>query len=253
MGMKKKIWRKWYIFFIPIIYYSVILLWSNSAKQLNAEKIFTVFSIFPIVVVALWQEELKKWWFAPKLEIYFKLKYPLCSITPFYAGWEEKIGPLSDIKVKKEVATEAYYFRLKIINFGNSEAKRCEVVMTELLQEDEGKFYNVKHFQPVNIKWDVKADGPYLDINPSPVGWYIRLGYISEKFESGLFHLEYCYTIGGYQPTTLSKGVRYRFTVAAISANAKFIEKKFEFFWDGVWEATEKEMFKHIDFKEVGS
>jgi|GEM_PF-3638171 len=246
-----RIWHKSDIFAIPVVYYLLLLLWLAGAKEINVEKIFTIFSILPIVIVALFQEELKKRWFAPKLQIYFKLESPLCSKTPFKAKWEQKIGMLTDLTTTREVSTEAYYFRLKIINIGYSEAKRCEVVMTNLLWEIDGKFIKVPYFQPVNVRWDVKTEGPYLDINPSPVGWYIRLGYISKEFQPTLFHLEYCYTIGGYQPTTLLREKKYRFTLVAISANAKFIEKIFEFYWDGTWEATEEGMFKHIYFKEV--
>ncbi len=198
--------------------------------------------VVPMALIAIFQEQLKRWFFAPNIVIDFRLKAPFCSKTPFYAFFDKK----------KVVDTEAYYFRVKVINKGKTSAKLCEVVMTELLVEAENGWREVDFFQQVNLKWDTgKTKDAHITLNPSPVVMLCDIGYISEQFESNLFHMEYLYTIGGYQPTVLGRETKYRFTIGVISENARFVPKTFEFYWTGVWKDNSSEMFKEINIKPV--
>jgi len=205
--------------------------------------------IVPLTIAALFQEQIRRYLDAPELKIEFALETPYCSKTPFYAFFERKE---EDKVIKDVLSTEAYYFRIKVINQGRSSAKLCEVVMTELLVEKDNKFYDVNYFQQVNLKWDTgKSKDAYITLNPSPVGMLCDIGYISRNYMPTLFNLEYLYTIGGYQSKELAPRSKYRFTLGIISENAKYITKTFEFYWTGQWKETEEEMFKEVSIKKI--
>lgn len=226
---------------IAVIYFIAIPSLFNCGK-ISAGELISLLSVIPLIALALFQEHFKKWFFAPKLEIQFRLQPPYCSKSPFYTFVEDKLT----------LTTEAYYFRIRVVNKGVTSAKLCEVVMTELLVENGKVFQPVEYSQQVNLKWDTgKTKDAYITLNPSPVGMLCDIGYISKAYEPTLFHLEYLYKIGGYQPDRLAEKVRYRFTIGVISENAKFITKTFGFYWSGVWGNTEEEMFKEINILEV--
>lgn len=230
----------WSLFIIAIIYFITIPVLFNQGK-ITLSDLFSLLGVIPLAAIALFQEHFKRWFFAPKLKIDFELKPPYCSKTPFYAFFK-----------KKTLQTEAYYFRIRVINDGKSSARLCEAVITELLVEDEGHFHEVKYFQQVNLKWDTgKSKDAYITLNPSPVGILCDIGYISRDYQPNLFNLEYLYKIGGFQPDVLDCRAKYRFTIGVISENAKFISKQFEFYWTGEWKDSEEEMFKEISIREV--
>ena len=225
---------------IAFIYFITIPILFNQGK-ISISDLISLLAVIPLATIALFQEHFKKWFFAPRLNIDFKLEPPYCSKTPFYAFYE-----------KETLATEAYYFRIKVTNRGRSSAKLCEAVMTELLVEEEGRFHQLKYFQQVNLKWDTgKTKDAYITLNPSPIGILCDIGYISRDYQPTLFHLEYLYKIGGFQPDVLSPKAKYRFTIGIISENAEFISKKFEFYWNGDWRDSEEGMFKEISIKEI--
>lgn len=226
---------------IAIIYFVTILALFNKGK-ISVADLISLLSVIPLVAIALFQEHFKRWFYAPKLEIQFKLEPPYCSKSPFYIFVENKVT----------LSTEAYYFRIRVVNRGRSSAKLCEVVMTELLVEDGKGFRPVEYSQQVNLRWDTgKTKDAYITLNPSPVGMLCDIGYVSKDYEPTLFHLEYLYKIGGYQPDYLGSRTRYRFTIGIVSENAEFITKRFEFYWSGVWKETNEEMFKEISIKGI--
>jgi len=219
-----------YFIGIPVLYY---------LDKLTVSELLAFLGIIPLGLLAIFQEQFKNWWNAPKLTIEFDLKAPYCSRTPFYAFLE-----------KGTVSTEAYYFRVKIINKGKTSAKFCEVVMTELLVETDNNWHEVNFFQQVNLRWDTgKTKDAYIALNPSPVGMLCDIGHISKQYEPTLFHLDYLYTIGGYQPSVLAPSAKYRFTLGVISENGKFVTRKFEFHWTGLWKDKDEEMFKEVTIK----
>ncbi|MEW6675892.1 MAG: hypothetical protein AB1348_07840 [Nitrospirota bacterium] len=154
--------------------------------------------------------------------------------------------------------TEAYYFRLGVINIGKSQAKLCEAFIDELQEFRDGKWNDVDYFQQVNLKWDSgKLENPYIDTNPSPIRRLVIIGHIY-KHRPGLdvddankFHLDYSYLIGGYQPRFLSPNRRYRFNITIAAENAASKSQRFELYWSGVWKDDPEEMFKEINIKTL--
>jgi len=203
--------------------------------------------------IALFQEQFKRWWFAPKLRIDFRLESPYCSKTPLYLWMKPQ-----DLPGEIRIDTEAYYFRVGVINFGKSQARLCEVFIAELQEYRENRWQEIEYFQQVNLKWDTgKSQDAYMHINPSPIRLLSDIGHIVKGNKNvpehilNRFHLDYLYSIGGYQPQYLDANKKYRFKITVISENAKPVSRHFELFWTGVWKDTPEEMFKEITIQTV--
>ena len=241
-----------FYFTIACIYLVTIpvLLWLN---LITPRDFVTFIGIIPLGIIALYQEQLKRWFLAPKLRIDFQLNAPYCSKTPFYITFFKKDREGNEV-VDKHISTEAYYFRVGIINDGYTQAKFCEVVMSELQGYEDNQWKGVEYFQQVNLKWDrgkPQEDAlQYANINPSPIRILSDIGHIHKQGikeeDTKKFHLDFLYGIGGYHPKELSPNKKYRLKIAVISENAEFVSRQFEFFWTGVWKDKPEEMFKEI-------
>lgn len=244
MKITKKI-----IFLIPVVYYIALISYFLIRRELTGEKIFTVLNILPLAIIALFQEEIKRRWFAPILKIDFKLDAPFCSKTPLF--WRNQNG-----NVIKE--TVAFYFRFGVTNIGESQAKYCEAILVELQENIDNKWLDVDYFQQVNLKWNRgKAEDAFIDINPSPVRLLSDIGFIAKDpcldnvhFNDRLY-LNLWYGIGGFQPKYLFPKKRYRFRIIVGSENAPYVSQKFELFWSGNWKDKPEEMFKEITIKTI--
>lgn len=223
--------------------------------KLSASELISILAVVPLSLLAIFQEQLKRWFFAPKLQVIFSLDSPFCSKTPF--GFIEEV-PMDDGRIHKIMPhpTEAYYFRFGVINTGKSQAKLCEAFIAELQELRDGKWIDVEHFQQVNLKWDSgRLEDPYININPSPIKRLVIIGHIY-KHRSGLdfghaikFHFDFPYLIGGYQPQFLSPNRRYRFNITVVAENADSKSQKFELYWTGGWKDDPEGMFKKISIK----
>jgi len=235
------------IWLMLIAYYLSLI--ASIDRGFISESIFTVLNILPLAIIALFQEEIKKRWFAPVLKIDFKSNDPFCTKTPYY--WRNRSGDVMK-------ATEAYYFRFGVTNIGDSQAKYCEAIIAELQEYTANKWQDVEYFQQVNLKWNRgKASDAFVDINPSPVRLLSDIGYIIKepgstgKQPNDKFYLNLWYGIGGYQPRCLSPKKKYKFEIIVGSENAQYTTQKFELFWSGIWKDNPEEMFKEIMIKTI--
>jgi hypothetical protein len=218
--------------------------------KLTTSELISILAVVPLSLLAIFQEQLKRWFFAPKLKIVFSLGQPFCSKTPLNITHSEKS------KVTKTITTEAFYFRIGVLNEGKSQAKLCEAFIAELQEFKSGQWQGIDYFQQVNLKWDCgKPDIPYIDINPSKIRRLVIIGHIFKQGpgldidETKQFHLDYAYLIGGYQPRYLDAALKYRFNLIIAAENAEAISHRFEFEWSGVWKDKPEEMFKEICIK----
>jgi hypothetical protein len=102
--------------------------------KLSTSELISILAVIPLSLVAIFQEQLKRWFFAPKLKIIFSLEQPFCSKTPFYISFYK------NTKVTKTISTEAFYFRLGVLNEGKSQAKLCEAFVAELQEFKDGQW-----------------------------------------------------------------------------------------------------------------
>lgn len=196
-------------------------------------------------------ERLKRSYFAPQLKLEFDLKPPDCHITR--AKGRDLSGRVIDEPV--------YYFRFRVQNKGQSQARRCEAVIEAMSVTDaSGRFQPLPQFTPVNLIWGSGYVGEFVDINPGRrffcdlchipsaqlqaiefnAGKYIN-PRDSEQFDVGVV-LD-VKTAFYSQPNRLPAG-RYRVAVAIYSENSKTIRKSFQISWTGVWKNAETEMFR---------
>lgn len=229
-----------------LVYFAYVIISFHQGKITTFE-LLTFIGVWPLVMIALFQEKLKQWIFAPKLVIDFELEAPFCSKTPFFLGWQTQGG-------EKKVNTEAYAFRFGVRNDGESQARLCEAFIAELKKEKENKWVDVEYFQQVHLRWDIgkESENLYTHINPSSVRRLCIIGYIMKpakdlpKDEAKWFRLTQLYSIGGYQPQHLNPG-KYRIKVMVAAENAKPVSQNFELCWSGVWKDKSDEMFREID------
>lgn len=215
----------------------------------------TFLAVIPLGIVAIFQERLKDWLSAPKLEIEFALDEPYClktAVTTTEDALEEDAsGVVHSWKTNKTVMQyAAYYFRFRVKNIGKTQAKNCECV-TEKFQEFRGRRFVIeKTFQSVNLSWsNAKSESEFLNINPNCPGWFCGIGFITEK-DRGIFQIAYKPPFPNSQIIDIpNNGLPYKLRVAVYCENAKPISREFEITWTGNWNHNKDKMFKEITIK----
>jgi hypothetical protein len=224
-----KVWRKQYIYFIPVVYYLLLLWCLNKVGQINVEKVFTVVSVLPLAVIALFQDEFKRWWLAPKLGIEFKLQPPYCLKTPTSNG------------------DFAYYFRFRVKNIGMNQARLCECVAEDFWALQDNKTWKkYETFQPINLSWsNAKSKDEFMDINPECPGWFCDLVHI-DHWNLQKLKIDFKQPVPFSQIDGIIPNSKCRIKVSIYSENAKPISKIFEISWSGAWRDRREEMFNEI-------
>jgi hypothetical protein len=151
--------------------------WGNVAQIAGA--IATVVAI----IVALFKEDITKWFRRPSLEISIKTGPPDCNKSPVRYEIQTPTGT-------RRVETERYYLRLWVENKGRLRADKVQVFAARLWKRaGDGSFIQVESYLPMNLKWahsqETFADG----ISPK-MGKHCDLGHItrpSSRAELGEF------------------------------------------------------------------
>ena len=193
--------------------------------------------------IALFQDEFKRQLAPAELTIDLKLDSHHCAKTPFFIQWQTD-GPT------QQISTEAYYLKANVTNEGKSQARLCEVFISDLEEETEGIWKKVSYFQQVNLKWATgRSNDPYIHINPG-ISFMVDLGLIIQRNtpdkRTDVFWIDYLYRIGGYQPEYLEPNKTYRFCLLVSSENAKLVSVKYKFKYTGKWKHEEEDMHKEI-------
>lgn len=201
-------------------------------------------------------EKLKRSYFSPKLSLEFDLSPPDCHLTRSkgYAKTQAGLVPIDE---------PDYYFRFRVQNKGQSQARRCEAVLEKMYIADaSGKFREPSPFTPVNLIWGSGYASEFVDINPgrrffcdlchipsaqlqtieSSAGKYV------DPTDSQPFNLGIVLTVKTAfhsQPNRLPPG-KYRLEIAIYSENSETVRKLFEISWSGVWKNSEQPMFREI-------
>lgn len=233
--------------------YLVVIPYLFILDKITISELLTFLAIIPLAAIAIFQEQLKRKFFAPRLEIDFELEAPFCSKTPFYFYFQDQMGE------KYDVATEAYAFRFGVRNTGKSQARLCEVILTELLEFNGNTWTDVEYFQQVHLRWD-KGDSEkqYANINPSPIRTLCLIGHVYKPVKglpvdkANKFDLSLLYRRGGYQPEHLYPDKKYRIKITVVAENAPAIyQGDFEIYWGGAWQDEPDAMFKEISIRRL--
>ena len=197
-------------------------------------------------------ELLKRKYFAPVFKIEFEHGYPYCHQT-VYSNRQP-----------------VYYFRFRVVNTGESQAKSCEGVLEELwLADSAGRFIQEKNFSPVNLNWSGqfietptgRIPKQFIDINQER-RVFCDIGHINHPVvtEKSVFYLEednkelkFLFDINPKfysQRDCVSPG-KAKIKVAIYSQNARKHEKYFSIAWSGRWKDREEDMFKEIVIEKL--
>lgn len=204
--------------------------------------------------VPYFAEKLKRSYFAPELVLEFALSPPDCHVTRS-KGYNQFGQVIID--------EPDYYFRFRVQNQGQSQARRCEAVIEKMhIADASGKFQPLPQFTPVNLIWGSGYVSEFVDINPGR-RFFCDLCHIpsaqlqkmesdakryvdpvdSQPFDVGV--VLNVKTAFHSQPNRLSPG-KYRVDVAIYSENAKTIRKEFQISWTGHWKNSESLMFREV-------
>ncbi len=193
---------------------------------------------FIAVLVALFKEDIGKFWRCPNLDVRVKLEAPDCHKIPLQVINQSTGELLRTIN--------SYYLRLWVFNSGRVRADRVQVFASKLLrQHADGEFKKEQSFLPMNLKWShsqLSSKGPEIfaeGISPD-MGKHCDLGHIKEAETTKLeLDLEVLPNTGSH---ILNPG-KYRLDIKIAAANFKPITRTIEINLTGAWFDDEARMF----------
>jgi hypothetical protein len=208
---------------------------------------------FAAVLVALFKDEITKWWRRPKLFASIGLVSPDCAKT--YVDYSSQ-------KITLIVGrAECYWLRLWIENKGRTRAEQVQVYASTLSKRSADRsFKRIDRFLPMNLKWshgppppkgpEIFADG----ISPR-MGKHCDLAHIVDpahraNIGEDLSEVPPDQTILAFdleiQPNTLTHLIgpgEYRLQLRIAGGNCAPVTKTIEIIVTGKWFSDESKMF----------
>lgn len=218
--------------------------WWYSLSAENWVMIGTALFLGLAALLAPWVAEwLKRWWYAPALEIDFDLAAPYCHLT------------------RRGNQSPVYYFRFKVTNRGKSQARLCEATLEAIQTADaSGAYRREENFSPMPLTW-AGIGAKYISINPER-SYFCDIGHVSEPAFQQQHEPSHYVGITPAQQSTLKFKFetpydffaqwdclvpgKHRVTVAVYSENARPVRRTFNIAWSGQWEATEQVMYREL-------
>lgn len=238
---KKQVYLKFTLFFGTIIlgFLGLVLLtcYKYVEPGLTAATIALVLGI-----AGVFRENIHRVFFGPDLELEIYLESPDCHKVELKDPQGERID-------------DTYYFRFKIENSGNREARNVQVMMTKLELEKNGEYEIVKDFLPLNLVWSHYRTDTMQTI-PADCFKYCDFGHIIQgRYKDKILH---CFGLSRsanivlktdvvIEPNTGSHIIfpgDYRISVHLSSINCKSIQETFELSIKDIWDDDEKRMLR---------
>jgi hypothetical protein len=210
------------------------------------------YATFLAVLVALFKDEVLRWWRRPRLRVSISLAPPDCHKTTL----AYPTPPAGVIKT-----ADCYYLRLWVENIGSARAEWAQVYAAKLLRRNaDGLFREVPAFLPMNLRWahgQRAAGGPevYAQSIAPGMGKHCDLGRVVDPAArkavgDDLPNIAVSETILSLdlevQPNTLAHLVppgTYRLELKAAAANCRPKATTVEITITGKWIADEARMF----------
>lgn len=228
---------------------------ANDSPQCRASWL-TAVGTLALAILVVFQDRIRNLLMRPKLKISYTHTPPLALLT----FWRSPKDP--------ELREPVFYFRFRVVNNGESQARRCEAVLEDLWVCDTvGNPVKLPNFSPVSLRW-LGTTETFFDINPDR-RVYCNIGHISSPDYQGREERDsrQFVDIPGYsgddlrfvldqsrvyfsQPNCLPPG-KYIIKIAIYSENASYQEICFEIAWSGNWKDSEKDMFREIVIRPV--
>ena len=202
---------------------------------------FGAISTFLAVIVALFKEEISRWWRRPELTISLKLGSPDCHRTTCVYSFIHK-ETMQPVQAK----AHCYYFRIWVENTGNAPVRKIHVYASNLF-EKQGKHYSeIDEFPPMNFKWshthEIYAEkispkmGRHCDISHIADPKYKKINgeYIDDPESEDTIMAVDLEVLPNTKSHLLTKG-QYQMYIKIAADNHKPITKMLEFDLKGEW------------------
>lgn len=223
----------------------------------------TAIGTISVAIVALFQENLHRWRFRPKLTISCMGRPPDCLKIPYVMRIEFR-GAMGD-DPGFEYRTTAYYFRILIHNEGEESARNVEVYARDLWFKNCGRLERVKDFPPMNLVWSNSESGHkiYLPFLPPGVSKHCDVAHMIDPKDRGTFGednregLDRSKTSMSFDLVTkpLHRGYivppgKYFLNIVVGAENCAAATILTELAFDGAWNDDEASMLRdHVTFR----
>ena len=102
-----------------------------------------------VVIVAVFQDRIRSWVWAPRLELEFGNRPPDAHAIPIVFEREDHFRP----NRSSTHVIDAFYFRVRVRNSGRAPAQQVEVFARALRRSSDGRWEPVLEFVPMNLTW----------------------------------------------------------------------------------------------------
>ena len=228
-------------FFAPIILGFLGLILLTYYKYVEPGLTAATIALF-LGIAGIFRENIHRVFFGPSLKLKISLEPPDCHKVELKNSQGERVD-------------DTYYFRFKVENSGNREARNVQVMMTKLELEKDGEYEIVKDFLPLNLVWahyrrDTMQAIPADGFKHCDFGHILRGRYKDEVLRR--FGLSRSTNIifktdVVVEPNTGSHIIfpgNYRISVHLSSTNCKSIQETFELSIKDIWDDNEERMLR---------
>lgn len=243
--MKQKIIK--IVFAVLLIGFVVLHVMAFLWKKIELKDLIAFLWVFPLIGLALFQEDLKKILSSPELIIVFNLKEPICIKCP--------------TKIRKADGTnedsEGYYFRFKVRNIGRSRAKNCECCIEALKTKTNNEWITDDTFQPMKLQWSNRPGQEFIDIEANSYGSFCdlvnidRYNIIKQNSPNLVINYGPGMAVPYSQQSRLEVNKKHKVDIVIYSENITPKKVSFEIEFSGNWQDQPKEMFKEISIKTI--
>jgi hypothetical protein len=138
----------------------------------------TAIGTLVLAFVAVFQDKIRYWLTRPKLKLEIQSSPPDCMRTAFrqnVANYDPNTGQ----RYERQIEIPCYYFRLRVTNEGNCEAREVEIFAKDLKKHHERKseFEPVSRFAPMNLLWS-NVRKPFLPILSPQIPKHCDLAHV---------------------------------------------------------------------------
>jgi hypothetical protein len=236
--------------------------WADwTTKWLTA--IGTAGAVVVALVIALFQEKLRRWYYHPTLEVSASPKLPDCTKLPYvqvpHVSFSESNQPI--MVPRRE--TTSYYLRILVKNNGRETARNVEVYAKKLVRhrKSDSQWEKDARFPPMNLVWSNSEPDQrnYLRFLPPGMSKHCDVGHILDPkdrkdFEADdnpelkLADNEVSLTFDLIQ-RSLHKGYivrqgEYRLEIVIAADNVDAVTKDVRIYFDGQWDAVQDTMLR---------
>jgi hypothetical protein len=250
----------WGLYKYHIIGRSVAFITSDPKKYGTLAQWVSACATFSAVLVALFWQDILRYFKRPKLQVEIKLSQPDCHKTKL--SYQRAPGQAIQ-------HADCYYFRIWVENIGKSRAEKVQVFASKLYRKnDEDKYRETTSFSPMNLCWahaqpgkgpEVFADG----ISPE-MGKHCDLAHIIHPLHQNAIEPSIEVGFGEavltldleVKPNTLGHQIKpgdYWLVLLVAAANCKPVTKMLDISFSGTWYDNETKMFSEgIVIRPIG-